>query len=185
MIPRISMNEDRLTLDDVWEQYQTVRDSVNRRVVEFKRIPAERFFGKTEIEVQEYFDEVLDELDIETSFFLLASIEAEIRTDFLRRVYERRKDPVSRRFRETYKGVACAHDKAKVRLEEDILDPWAQLEPEARQFIGDLKGALKYRNWLAHGRYWIPKLGRLTYDPSALVRLATDFFRIVGITQTS
>ena len=112
MISRISMNEDRLTLDDVWEQYQTVRDSVSRRMAEFRKIPAERFFGKTEIEVQEYFYEVLDELDIEASFFLLASIEAEIRTDFLRRVYERRKDPVSRRFRETYKDAACAHDKA-------------------------------------------------------------------------
>jgi hypothetical protein len=26
--------------------------------------------------------------------------------------------------------------------------------------IGALRGALNFRHWIAHGRYWEPKLGR-------------------------
>jgi hypothetical protein len=30
--------------------------------------------------------------------------------------------------------------------------------------VGDFRGALKLRHWLAHGRWWQPKLGR-NYTP--------------------
>jgi hypothetical protein len=26
--------------------------------------------------------------------------------------------------------------------------------------VSDFRGALSFRHWLAHGRYWTPKLGR-------------------------
>jgi hypothetical protein len=40
-----------------------------------------------------------------------------------------------------------------------------QEKPETKSPAGDFKGALKLRNWLAHGRYWTPKLGRKSYSP--------------------
>jgi hypothetical protein len=41
--------------------------------------------------------------------------------------------------------------------------------------IGDLKGAFKYRHWLAHGRYWEPKLGQ-KYDYYSVYILAESIF---------
>ena len=40
----------------------------------------------------------------------------------------------------------------------------------------DLKGAFKFRHWLAHGRYWDPNLGRKKYDFQSLYALAEEFF---------
>jgi hypothetical protein len=41
--------------------------------------------------------------------------------------------------------------------------------------IGELRSAFKFRNWLAHGRYWTPKLGR-NYDFESLYLLADAVF---------
>jgi hypothetical protein len=42
-----------------------------------------------------------------------------------------------------------------------------------KSLIDDLIGAFGYRNWLAHGRYWIPKLGR-KYDYESVYKPAED-----------
>jgi len=39
--------------------------------------------------------------------------------------------------------------------------------------IGELRGAFKFRHWLAHGSYWPPKLGR-RYDFTFVYSLADD-----------
>jgi hypothetical protein len=47
-------------------------------------------------------------------------------------------------------------------------------EPTIRAgLISDLIGAFRYRDWLAHGRYWPPKLGR-KYDYESVYKLAED-----------
>ncbi len=46
-------------------------------------------------------------------------------------------------------------DKAfRVNLEEDILDNWKAHKPAGVDEIGQLKQILRFRDWLAHGRYW-------------------------------
>jgi len=41
--------------------------------------------------------------------------------------------------------------------------------------IGELKGALKLRRWLAHGRYWNPdKMGRKSYDAYSVYIIADN-----------
>ena len=77
---------------------------------------------------------------------------------YLQRVYKRDKDPLSKSFRDLYR-----EKENRARLDEDILELWKNHHPELKGVIGDFKGALKLRHWLAHGRYWLPRLGRL-YD---------------------
>ena len=70
---------------------------------------------------------------------------------------------MSRRFWEIYKE----HGVRKTRL-DDILNIWRDQGATARikTAVGEFKGALRLRHWLAHGRYWKPKLGRPDgYDP--------------------
>jgi len=46
---------------------------------------------------------------------------------------------------------------------DDILEGWKRYTSASSSLIGDLRGAFKFRHWLAHGRYWTPRFGR-KYD---------------------
>lgn len=86
--------------------------------------------------------------------------------DYRYRCKRKLKDKLSRRFRQIYKSHA-----ERVQLDEDILEGWAEDSTAPRQLISELRGAFHFRHWLAHGRYWEPKLGR-KYDYNYLFLLA-------------
>jgi hypothetical protein len=124
-----------------------------------------RFRGYTAADL----DRELDEVDVGSSFTLMAAVEASFRIDYLQRAYLKRKDPVSRAFRVLHKRRG-----AGVSLEDDILDVWKAHVNQTR-LIGDLRAALGFRHWIAHGKYWEPKLGRAynfanIYDLAKAVR---------------
>lgn len=186
MIPRVSVSSEQVTLDGVWDHYETLRGTVVREAEEAKRNLAHgiaprnlKLFGMDLDEMDAHFESILEEIDTQASLFLLAATEATVRVDFLARVYEKRRDAVSRTFRNVYKS-RCDHNKIKVRLEEDILDIWGEELPGSRPHVGRLKAAFRYRNWIAHGRYWVPKLGQ-RYDPSGLVQIITGFLARIGL----
>jgi hypothetical protein len=64
---------------------------------------------------------------------------------------------------------------SRASLEEEILPAWRKYTDVASGVISDLRGALKYRHWLAHGRYWVPKLGR-KYEYHDIYALAHAVF---------
>lgn len=109
----------------------------------------------------------LDELDRATSMQLLASIEATLRLDANRRCEARWKDDLSKSLRVRQRR------NANLRFDEDILDCWGRHHPDVKPVIGELRGALKYRHWLAHGMYWTPKLGR-RYDFEGIYIIAQN-----------
>jgi hypothetical protein len=88
---------------------------------------------------------------------MIACTEAAVRVDFLQRVGNKEKDVLSRRFQDFHREFGD-----RVRLEEHILDNWRDISAVAatRSAIQKFKGVLGLRHWLAHGRYWRPKLGR-------------------------
>jgi hypothetical protein len=57
-------------------------------------------------------------------------------------------------------------------LRTKYFDVWVDNSSVPRSIIiGDLRGAFRFRHWLAHGRYWTPKLGR-RYDFDDVFALA-------------
>jgi hypothetical protein len=103
-------------------------------------------------------NDCLEELDHSSSMTALAALEAAIRVDYLARVYDRRKDPLSRAMR------ALHGEKANnARLEDELLEIWKREGSVASLVISEVRAAFRYRHWLAHGRYWLLKTGR-TYD---------------------
>ncbi len=107
---------------------------------------------------------------------LLAALEAAFRVDFLQRCYKKGKDPVSREFRKLY-----ASEGIYVSLEEDIFQVWKQKSSVPSSVISQLKGAFKYRHWLAHGRYWVPKFRQYDYhDIYTLAEAIFDSFPFEG-----
>jgi hypothetical protein len=110
----------------------------------------------------------LEETNLRSSLAILSSIEAAFRQDYLYRCNKKLKDDLSKAFRAIYKLR-----QSRVSLDEDIFEAWNTYTSGANRLIGILRGAFRFRHWLAHGRYWKPKLGR-TYDFEYLYLLAKD-----------
>jgi hypothetical protein len=95
------------------------------------------------------------ELDNQFTLSLLAEIEAILRTDFQTRATSKSPSYLSSHFR-----TIARKRKGRVRLVEDILDGWRLVNKDSGAVIGRVKTAFHLRNWLAHGRYFVPNLGR-------------------------
>jgi len=123
------------------------------------------FVGYTVQELESELDERIDELDKSAAFSILAAIEAYLRIDFIQRCQNKEKDDLSRKFRAIYveKGL-------RVSLSDDILELWIDFASK-KSIISELRTALKYRHWIAHGRYWVAKLGR-KHDFKSVLSLA-------------
>ncbi len=125
-----------------------------------------RFAGETPEDVEGQLRTRLDESDVRSSFAVLTSLEANFRIDFDFRCRKRLKDNLSVYFRSVERERGD-----KVRLDEDILEGWKLHTTGSAALIGELRGAFRFRDWLAHGRYWMPKLER-KYDFNYLHLLA-------------
>jgi hypothetical protein len=125
-----------------------------------------RFDGYAATEVTDELRERLDEADLTSSLAVLTSLEAAFRIDYLQRCYRRGKDRVSRAFRNIYKSK-----QERASLEDEIFAAWAKNSSVPPSIISELRGAFRFRHWLAHGRYWTPKFGR-RYDFTYVFELA-------------
>ncbi len=125
-----------------------------------------RFIGYSSAEISNELALRLQETDLRSALAVMARIEAMFRIDYECRCQKRLKDNVSRAFRELRKSR-----HKRVRLDEDIFEVWLSHSFVERWIIGELRGAFKFRHWLAHGRYWVPKLGK-KYDFTGIYLLA-------------
>ncbi|HLX61460.1 MAG TPA: hypothetical protein VKX17_09280 [Planctomycetota bacterium] len=174
------------TIHEVNEWYEFVLDVLEREKL---RVLAEslngtlpldsRFIDMNREEIENYFAAQLDELDFLVMFDLIAAAEAALRLDYLRRVERRLKDTVSRRFRRIDKELSAQGSDDKVTLEDHILNTWIELAPLAKRPAREFKGALKLRHWLAHGRYWEPRLARRQYAPGDVFDLSDNLLRAI------
>jgi hypothetical protein len=128
-----------------------------------------QFFGFRPEEIQIELAARLEETDQRSAFFVLTTLEAAFRVDYECRCRKKMKDRLSRGFRTIYKDQGT-----RVNLEQDIFEAWSENAPGLRQLVGELRGAFRFRHWLAHGSYWVPKLGRRKYDFNFVYALADD-----------
>lgn len=120
-----------------------------------------RFAGYSNAEVVEELGDRVSQAELTSSLavLVLASLEAAFRIDYLQRCYRRGKDPVSRAFRRIY---GEKHQWAS--LDEDIFGTWLNNTAVPRWIISELRGAFRFRHWLAHGRYWTPRFRRYDFN---------------------
>ncbi|MGA8170646.1 MAG: hypothetical protein WB816_07435 [Methylocystis sp.] len=107
-----------------------------------------RFAGYEPAQLDEELAARLAELEFASVFTVLSAVEAAFRIDYLVRCDLKKKDPISMMFRTIYR-----EKRERARLDNDILGVWKAHTESSAKLIGDLRGALKFRNWLAHGRY--------------------------------
>ncbi|MFZ0705691.1 MAG: hypothetical protein WAM71_08830 [Candidatus Korobacteraceae bacterium] len=157
-----------LDIDEIAEYHQDVLASLRVFFSSSSEEFTEKYVGYSVQEVRNILRTREYETDLRSTLILLAAMEGLFRVDYEDRSRRRLRDPLSRALRELHKEYG-----SKARLDEDILEKWKLHGPElpGRTLIGELRGALNFRNWLAHGRYYTPKLGR-KYDYPDVFRLA-------------
>ncbi len=168
MARRVSFSESYPEFEDLGEHYNVFVNSMNLYYSELNPSFVSQFRLYTREEVEKEKEGRLEEIDASLALTLLASIEASFRIDYLQRCYRKRKDPLSRNFRELYESKG-----SRVSFENEILDGWKEYSDVSPTLLGNIKGAFNYRHWLAHGRYWVPRLGR-RYDFSNIFGLALE-----------
>jgi hypothetical protein len=145
--------------------------------------PGSRFFGMPAAEVRQELGNLRRELENQVVMLLTASFEATIQVAARSHLAKKRKTPMARAFRKKLWPT-------RAKLQE-----WTPVEKVLRichqhaarpQAIADFKQLLEFRNWLAHGRYWVQKSGLLP-DPleaweigKALFEALPGFSRLSG-----
>jgi hypothetical protein len=161
-----SFSHENLDLDVIAQQYNDIEAAVRLYFSPACNAASARFATYTPAEIEVEMDVLLQELGRSTTMSILAALEAAFRIDYQRRCRKRMKDPLSRALRDIYRTKGM-----RASLEDEILGAWRANSSGGEQLASELRGALKYRHWLAHGRYWVPKLGQ-KYDYQDLYILA-------------
>jgi hypothetical protein len=162
-------------LADIAEYHNDVVSSLKLYFSEVSPSFKVRFFGHRPNEIAVELAARLEETDLRSAFAILTRLEATFRIDYERRCREKMKGPLSRDLRAIYKSR-----KTNVGLDEDIFEAWAQNYTEFQRLIGEVRGAFKFRHWVAHGQYWTPKLGR-KYDFNYVYLLAENVLNVLPL----
>jgi len=178
---RISIADEIRSISEVWQWYDDTRSAlilyeqqVLRSIISGNGIPG-HLRGMTINEVQTYFRSQTEELENLAGFALISATEATLRVDYLKRVYGRKKDAVSRAFRMLYKERGF-----RAKLREDILGVWAEKYPSSKSVVSDFRGAMNFRDWVSHGRYWTPRLGR-EYPPESVLDISARLLTAIPL----
>ncbi|MBO9570945.1 MAG: hypothetical protein J7497_01855 [Chitinophagaceae bacterium] len=159
------------------DQYQALTNFKSHQVelaLSGNRSLNEKFSELTIDELHSYFDESLEELDYLVSFNLLSAVEAHIRMDFYSKIKDKPRVNITTRYRELYKEKGDM-----VSLEEDLLRILKEELPDHKSSFSDYIGALKFRHWIAHGRYWVPKFGR-NYNTASILPITVATMEAVS-----
>lgn len=131
-------------------------------------IPRE-YFGLTFQEVRDQFDASRKHLLYAGLLHLLTTTEALLRLRFQALATHDRSQKISRDFRRIKRNRGN-----KIRLDEDILETWRSLYPDLVRPIGQFRGVIPLRDWLAHGRHWNPKMSRPSYTIQDVFEIADE-----------
>jgi len=170
MARRVGILQKFLSIRDVAEYHQDTVAALRTyfRLASGRPSFVARFAGYSYSEVEQELADRVNETDMRSALAVMSRIEAAFRIDYTERCRRKMSDDISIAFRRLHKK----HGK-RVSLEENVFETWRTVYPGTSSLIGELKGAFKFRHWLAHGRYFQPKLGR-KYDYQYIYILAIN-----------
>ena len=168
---RATLLQKAISISDVAEYHRDAELSLRLYFTSGNPSFIARFAGYTPSEVQEELADRLGETDMRSALAIMTRIEAAFRIDYLQRCKRKGADGVSVAFRRLHRSYG--HIYWRVPLEKGIFETWRTVHPGTSSLVGELKGAFRFRHWLAHGRYFRPKLAQ-KYDYQGLYLLALN-----------
>lgn len=142
MAKKFPLTQSITSIYTILEWYNAIKTILEQFIFKKKNIPP-YFIG----ERTNYF---FTELDYIVNLTLLAQAEATLRKDFKNRVSNQYHSKINMEFSALHKN-AKQPDRISI---EDILNIWEKHFAKSSKAFNDFRNAWKYRNWLAHGRYW-------------------------------
>jgi len=145
------------TYDALLDDYELVRQGIRDLEDQYFRFltPEERDLLRGEL---------LEEIRTDFAFKLMALLEADIRADYRRTLVHRRRDSVSKAYRDlcmTFRRetrqvvkparVACA-GMSLDRILDQLRDCFQGVDEDFRRVCSTVKTYFSFRNWYAHGR---------------------------------
>jgi hypothetical protein len=177
---KVSLSGQEQSIEFIWSWYEDQKDSLfdfrNKTVGLISNFSNElnsKFLAYTSDELNDYFEESNEELERLVCFDLISATEGLLRSDFYSKVYNKDKSEIGKRFRELHKLK-----ENNISLEQEIIENWKEFSTENKSDFSRFLGLLKYRHWLAHGRYWIPRFGQ-PYNPETTYEIAENILEIV------
>lgn len=167
MAHRLSRSYKEQNIDSIAQQRRLQDRSVRRYFEGPNQELIAEYPGYSTVEVEQELRTLLAEIDLHASFAILSTIEAAFRIDYASRCELRRKDTLSRHFREIFKAKRYG-----VNLADDILAGWERHAASSIVVFSELRQAFKFRHWLAHGRYWLLKADVSRFDFNYLYTIA-------------
>lgn len=180
MAKRLSRSGDELPLSEVYLYKKDAEEGLNLLFSQAEHY--ERFALMSAKEIQRLSMQRASELELQAIFSLMTSLEALCQLDFHDRIEKRYKDPLSKHFRASYM------QPKRISFESDIINGWETVYPETRRFFQKIKVVLRYRHWLAHGRYWLidkPKISfEELYELAEIIQNTMYFMRSDGVVKS-
>lgn len=141
------------SLQEIDDTYQKVLSALDVKYSKDKNIEYNAYFaGLSTAEIEHEYTILVEELDKEMSMAIFANVEAVLRLDFISRCQLKKKDNLSLFYR---KGYNSSRKMYTYGLVDVVLKGWKQYMPELEDTINCVIDFYTYRNWLAHGRYWV------------------------------
>lgn len=153
-----------LTLPNIDEFYTNVCEAIKAKYSNTINVNYYvDFMGRSKDSVDAERDKAFAELEKEATLCLLSYMESVFRTDFIIRCDLKKKDKLSLLFRKSYDRTKR---KYQYGFRDVVIDGWKEVYPAHKNAFDRIVEMMNYRNWLAHGRYWVFKdnPGKYTYS---------------------
>jgi hypothetical protein len=157
------MSKDNIDrIDDILDWYSVTSECIsqvimathNSKIYEISPnsiIPQEMLYMSLN-EISQYININERHLSESTCLKLISAFEGGIKYDAEKRT---RKKRIGKIFRSLYRRVKSKGKKGAGLI--TIIDTWLDYHGIPYNQIGNVKGIIKYRHWLAHGKYWDKK----------------------------
>ena len=174
----ISFSNEHLALEEIGKQHTNVEKSVTLYFSNDNPRFTEIFSLYSPDELLEDRNGCLIEQGLTASMSVLAAVEAAFRIDFELRCRNTSREPISNRLRTMRRGRL----QRSISFTREILHEWEQVYPRGADAISAMRDAFQFRNWLAHGRYWVPDTDKIDYgDVYALAESVFELFPLEGL----
>ncbi len=157
----VNFNPDKPLPEDIQKFYDESQAGIESKfdITQNPNYKADFAFLPPE-EIEKQKKQLLDELSLRSSFFLLAYIESLFRTDFVLRLESNKKgytDVLTKAYKNIY---TPGHKPYTYSLTDVIFKEWRGYvvnkpnSKEMQDILRNLPQYFDFRNWMAHGRYW-------------------------------
>jgi hypothetical protein len=163
-----SLSAANLKIEDIFSHYNDLTRALHLHFSPGNPQYATEFADESVIAVRSRYEERLGELELSYSLTLLASVEAYFMVDYVLRCKLRKKDAVSQALR----GIFRRKQERANLIDDILLKGWNKNAAVPPRLLNEMIRAFDLRHWLAHGRWWVLKVGRPAFDFVSVYNLA-------------